>query len=272
MTVAEALAGSLNVPAVRMAEKVGVSELLRFLRSLGVSTLDKDAEHYGLALTLGVGEIPLYELLRAYTVFSDAGTWCDFVTAPGEKPACRKAADADSALQIERILTNRAFKLREFGALTALDFPDRFVFVKTGTSRNFRDNYAVGYTNRYLLAVWSGNKDGSNMKGVSGATGAGEIFSRIVASIEAPGGAPEEESLVADAAGYLEIVSPLGGSRYKKDPSLPSKTQVIVPKFSTGIRFDRAEWRIDGEEMPKEGIEILKIPQGEHTLEITLFE
>lgn len=71
--------------------------------------------------------------------------------------------------------------------LTALDFPDRFVFVKTGTSRNFRDNYAVGYTKNYLVAAWSGNKDGSNMKGVSGATGAGEIFSRIVRELEPPG-------------------------------------------------------------------------------------
>lgn len=150
-----------------MAQKVGVAKLLTFLRSLGITTLTENADHYGLALTLGVGEIPLYELLRAYTVFSDAGNFCDFTVIPGEIPRCHKAADPAAALKIEGILTNRAFKLREFGALTALDFPEHFVFVKTGTSRNFRDNYAIGYTNHYLIAVWSGNKDGSNMKGVS---------------------------------------------------------------------------------------------------------
>lgn len=112
--MAEALAGSLNVPAVKMAEKVGVSELLRFMRTLGVTTLTEDGDHYGLALTLGVGEIPLYELLRAYTVFSDAGTFCDFTVVPGERPACRKAAKPEAALDVEKILTNRSFKLREF--------------------------------------------------------------------------------------------------------------------------------------------------------------
>jgi penicillin-binding protein 1C len=269
--VAEALAGSLNVPAVKMAEKVGASELLRFMRTLGISTLTEDADHYGLALTLGVGEIPLYELLRAYTVFSDAGNFCDFVTVPGVKSNCRKAADPSSALKIEGILTNRAFKLREFGALTALDFPEHFVFVKTGTSRNFRDNYAIGYTNRYLIAVWSGNKDGSNMKGVSGATGAGEIFSRIVTVLEPPGGAPAEEALQADARGYLEIVTPLDGSRYRVDDSIPFATQTVVPKFVTGIPFDRSEWTLDGNALAKEGIVIPNLPSGRHEIRITLW-
>lgn len=76
--------------------------------------MTKDADHYGLALTLGVGEIPLYEMLRAYTVFSDAGKFCDFVAVPGERPACKPAASPAAALEIEKILTNRAYKLREF--------------------------------------------------------------------------------------------------------------------------------------------------------------
>lgn len=97
-----------------MAEKVGVGELLKFMRSLGVTTLTEDSDHYGLALTLGVGEIPLYELLRAYTVFSDAGNFCDFVIVPGERASCHKAAKPEAALNVEKILTNRSFKLREF--------------------------------------------------------------------------------------------------------------------------------------------------------------
>lgn len=254
-----------------MAEKVGAGELLRFLRSLGISTLTENADHYGLALTLGVGEIPLYELLRAYTVFSDAGQFCDFVTVLDEKADCRKVADPGAALKIENILTNRAFKLREFGALTALDFPDRFVFVKTGTSRNFRDNYAVGYTNRYLLAVWSGNKDGSNMKGVSGATGAGEIFSRVVADLEPPGGAPEDAVLHADEKGYLEIVTPLESSRYRSDPTIPRRTQTVVPKFAAGISFDRSVWTLDDAPLPKEGIVIPDLAPGRHKISVSLY-
>lgn len=271
VTVAEALAGSLNVPAVKMAERVGVPELLRFVRSLGISSLTYDAEHYGLALTLGVGEIPLYDLARAYTVFSDAGTYCTFVTLRGVTSACRKAADSAAALKVESVLSNRSYKLREFGALTALDFPDRTVFVKTGTSRNFRDNYAIGYTERYLIAIWSGNKDGSNMRGVSGATGAGEIFSRFVESLEPAGRAPEPAVAKSDSGGYLQIVSPLPGSRYRPDPSIPAATQAVLPKFSTGVDFDRAEWILDGSPMPKEGIVIPKLAEGTHRLSVTLF-
>ena len=92
------------------------------------------------------------------------------------------------------------------------------------------------------------------MKGVSGATGAGEIFSRIVTTLEEPGGAPADVALKTDAGAYLEILSPLGGTRYFADPSLPKATQVTLPKFATGIEFDRSEWTLDGKPMPKEGI------------------
>lgn len=145
------------------------------------------------------------------------------------------------------------------------------MFVKTGTSRNFRDNYAVGYTDRYLIAVWSGNKDGSNMRGVSGATGAGEIFARFVNALEPVGRAPDPVTVKPDAGGYLQIVSPLPGSRYLADPTIPAAVQAVLPKFSTGLGFDRYEWTLDGVPMPKEGIVIPRLTPGKHVLELTLF-
>ncbi len=282
VTVAEALAGSLNVPAVRMAEKVGVGNLLAFLRSLGISTLNEDADHYGLSLALGTGEIPLYQLLRAYTVFSHEGRYCPFRLVPaeggGRDSECEPRAESESVAEIRRILTNRAFKLREFGTDTALDFADREVFVKTGTSRNFRDNYAVGFVRTpsgndfpegFLLAVWSGNKDGTNMKGVSGATGAGEIFGRIVRELVPPGSGPEEVRLDARKTGYLEIVSPLPNSRYRFDPSVPSDRQTFTTKFSTDLEYGRAQWLLDG--TPFSGnVEIGKLDRGTHVLTIRL--
>lgn len=63
---------------------------------------------------MGVGEIPLFEMLRAYTVFSDAGKFCEFVATPGERSECKDAASPGAALEIENILTNRSYKLREF--------------------------------------------------------------------------------------------------------------------------------------------------------------
>jgi membrane carboxypeptidase/penicillin-binding protein PbpC len=264
-----------------------------------------------------VGEISLYELLRAYTVFSDNGNWCDFVAvpkgmstadvefpnseesllAPSPRPdgpaeslartsefgnstsatpetdddlGCKKRANPAKVAEIHRILTNRGFKLREFGTDTALDFADRTVFVKTGTSRNFRDNYAVGFSKNFLLAVWSGNKDGSNMKGVSGASGAGEIFSRIIREFESADGAPEEEKLVIATTGYAKILSPLPNSRYRFEKNTPARLQIITPKFSTDLSFDTSEWFLNGEPLSPDGIRLEEIPVGTHVLELVL--
>lgn len=73
-----------------------------------------------------------------------------------------------------------------------------------------------------------------------------------------------------DREGYLEIVSPLSGSRYKKDAAIPAATQVISPKFATGIPFDLAEWKIDGADIEKNGIPLMKLEKGEHELVLTL--
>ncbi len=84
--------------------------------------------------------------------------------------------DPRAISQIVEALSHQKYKSEEFPFESALDFGEGNVFVKTGTSRNFRDNYAIGFTREYMIAVWTGNKDGSNMRGVSGASGAGEIF------------------------------------------------------------------------------------------------
>lgn len=78
-------------------------------------------------------------------------------------------------------------------------------------------------------------------------------------------------ALKADATGYLEIISPLDGSRYMVDPSLPKATQVAVPKFATGIPFDRSEWNLDGNPIPKVGIVLPEVSAGKHRLTITLW-
>lgn len=89
--------------------------------------------------------------------------------------------------QIVESLSNPVYRQAEFAVGSALDFGEVRVFVKTGTSRNFRDNYAIGMTDHYWIGVWTGNKDGSNMQGVSGASGAGEIFAQIVRTIDPRG-------------------------------------------------------------------------------------
>lgn len=165
ITLAEALAGSINVPAVKIAQEVGVVTLLKFVQSLGVTSLQESADYYGLALTLGVGEINLWELLRAYTIFADEGKLHDFSFLESSIPKNGKyIAPPEAISQIVETLSSHIYKSEEFPLGSALDFGEGKVFVKTGTSRNFRDNYAIGFSENYLIGVWTGNKDGTNMR------------------------------------------------------------------------------------------------------------
>jgi penicillin-binding protein 1C len=135
-----------------------VDTLLRFLHAAGFSSLTKDADYYGLGLTLGNGEVSLYELTRAYSIFAHDGKLCDITAVSTSIKTCPQIATPKAISGINLILTNRYFKLGGFPVHSSLDFEDRNVFVKTGTSRNFRDNWAVGYTDHYIIGVWTGNK------------------------------------------------------------------------------------------------------------------
>lgn len=75
------------MPAIKLAEQVGVPVLLSFLRELGITSLGQDADHYGLGLTLGNGEVSLFELLQAYTVFTNNGNYCPFQTIQSPHPS-----------------------------------------------------------------------------------------------------------------------------------------------------------------------------------------
>jgi penicillin-binding protein 1C len=253
ISLSEALAGSVNVPAVKMAQEVGVGNLLSFVRSLGVTSLRESADHYGLALTLGVGEISLWELLRAYTIFSDEGRLHDFSLIENTAPESGKSmAKPEAVSQIVDALSSHVFKSEEFPTGSALDFGEGKVFVKTGTSRNFRDNYAVGFTEKYLIGIWAGNKDGSNMRGVSGASGAGEIFAAIVGDLGESEGRVVPESkrdptirtpkppVGKPVSGEpLTISSPLPGTRYRKDSGVPEDRQTVTVKYWSQRRYEQ---------------------------------
>jgi penicillin-binding protein 1C len=191
--VRSALANSLNVPAVRVLERVGVPAFLTRLRALGFSHLDRPADHYGLGLALGSGEVTLAELAQAYATLArggrpialrttaDAGTPASTTAAPlqpGSADAAALGPDAAWAL-VRDMLADRHARAQAFGvsSVLALPFP---ALAKTGTSSDFRDTWTVGASARYTVAVWAGNFDGSPMRHVSGITGAGPLWSRIM--------------------------------------------------------------------------------------------
>lgn len=172
----EALSNSYNIAAVKVLEAVGVDRLQSLLTNAGITTLTKDPEHYGLALTLGDGEVKLLELAKAYSLFPRGG-------APIEPRSLLtvKVEDHVSVLPpdvswiISDILSDNTARIPEFGLSSPLSFPYP-VAAKTGTTRNNRDNWVVGYSPDIVVGVWVGNADNSPMRGTSGVTGAGPIF------------------------------------------------------------------------------------------------
>ncbi|MGZ6142898.1 MAG: penicillin-binding transpeptidase domain-containing protein, partial [Myxococcales bacterium] len=186
-----ALASSYNVPAVRIAEKVSPPELLATLRRAGFESLRKDADYYGLGLVLGDGEVSLFELARAYAALANGGVYRDlrFVeeaddaagrALPQPRLAERRLFQPATAALLADILADPAARAPAFGLDNALRFPFPAA-AKTGTSRAFTDNWTAGFTAERTVAVWVGNMTGETMRHVSGITGAGPLFHRILA-------------------------------------------------------------------------------------------
>jgi penicillin-binding protein 1C len=206
----EALGNSLNVPAVYTLYQLGTDAVLARLHAFGFESLTEDAEHYGPALALGDGEVTLLELANAYATLARGGLRrpvrlvthiargdgpsgaVDFRPAPAER-----VVGESVAAMVTDILSDKAARMSAFGDQNVLEL-DFDVAAKTGTSKGFRDNVAVGYTREVTVAVWAGNFDGSPMAGVSGITGAGPIFHAVMEA--AMTGRPRESlSLARDA-------------------------------------------------------------------------
>jgi len=270
VTLRQALSESINIPAVKLAEQVGVSVILDFLRWLGITSLQKDADFYGLWLTLGNGEVSLFELLQAYTIFTNKGTYCPFLIIENSPTTpCTSKINSKYTDMVVSILSDRYAKLGGFSLYSTLDFPDRNVAVKTGTSRNFRDNWTIGFTDHYIIGVWTGNKSGEDMKGVTGATGAGEIFRRIVYTLESKEQqqTPKKESTKEQS--FLSITNPLEGSLYKKELTKNTDKQRIQLRFETNIPYDIKQWILDGKKTSSDFIDPVL---GNHTIEIILMK
>ncbi|HEX3463047.1 MAG TPA: penicillin-binding protein 1C [Candidatus Elarobacter sp.] len=183
-----ALADSLNVPAVRVLSGVGVPQFLARLHSLGFRHLTKDADHYGLGLALGDGEVSLEELAGAYAAIANGGrpvhvhALADAHTGPPETTAGssdpRVGAPSEWAL-VTDMLSDAHARARAFGVASLLRTPFASA-VKTGTSSDYRDTWTVGFTRDYTVATWVGNFDGSPMHRISGVAGAAPLWNRIV--------------------------------------------------------------------------------------------
>ncbi|HVO31482.1 MAG TPA: penicillin-binding transpeptidase domain-containing protein, partial [bacterium] len=187
----EALANSYNVPAVRLADDLGPDQVLGLLRTAGFESLTGDPSDYGVGIVLGDGDVSLRELARAYRGLALGGVvapitevraaW-DAAGAPiaiAPEMRARRFLPRDAVALVTDIISDEGARAPAFGLDNALRLPFP-VAAKTGTSRAYVDNWCVGFTHERTVAVWVGNFDGKPMVRVSGITGAGPIFKRVM--------------------------------------------------------------------------------------------
>ena len=248
-----ALANSLNISAVKVLAAVGGPEpLLRRLQACGLTTLTRGSEEYGLGLTIGNAEARLLELANAYACLARLGEYRPFRLLLHERAGpARRVADSGSAWLIADILSDNAARTLAFGAETPLrfDFP---VACKTGTSSNFRDNWAFGFTPEFTVGVWVGNFDATPMREVSGVTGAAPILHELFEHLHSAYGTtwyPAPANLV------VCDVDPITGKRLRqsnrshRDPAIREKFLAsALPPFAAAEDYDAAgRVRLGGE-------------------------
>lgn len=237
VSIRQALGSSYNIPAVKMLSTVGVDNMIRTARDLGITTFD-DPKRYGLSLTLGGGEVKMIDMMTAYGTLSRMGLRHD--STPILKVADSdgnvledyqkdgfQALEAPVAYLLTSILTDNNARTPAFGPNSLLNIPGHTVAVKTGTSDNKRDNWTFGYTPEYVVGVWVGNNDNSPMNPqlTSGVTGAAPIWNRIMKGILE--GKPD-----------LAFVRPAGVIEATIDGRRDLAVAGIIPKGLVRIRKD----------------------------------
>ena len=190
-----AFANSLNIPAVRVAQKLGPSAIKEFGEKMGIASW-QGAKKYGVSITLGGLEVRMTDMANAYGVIANGGQRVDLdpfleikdsygKTIYSKNPTRTPIIDEGVAFIISDILSDNNARRIEFGLNTPLNIPGAQVSVKTGTTDNKRDNWTIGYTPNVLVATWVGNNDNSPMNPVlaSGITGAAPMWNKIMTTI-----------------------------------------------------------------------------------------
>lgn len=186
LTVREALGASRNIPAVSTLRAVGVPAFYTLLRRAGFDHMTREPGHYGHGLALGTGGASLMQLTRVYAAIARGGALLPVLIGEDSRGSPiltgkrARLMTEKSAFYITSILADREIRRRATqGSRNFLDFPFD-VSVKTGTSKDYRDAWTLGFTSRYVVGVWVGNFSSRPMKRVSGAWGSGRIFHQVM--------------------------------------------------------------------------------------------
>jgi penicillin-binding protein 1C len=267
-----ALASSLNIPAVRTLQLVGLEPFAARLARFGFR-VSEAADFYGPALALGSLDVSLEELANAYRGLANGGLVAPLRFNPGSpRRAGVRAASPESAFLVADILSDRQARAITFGLENPL--ATRFwTAVKTGTSKDMRDNWCVGFSSRFTVGVWVGNFSGEPMHDVSGVSGAAPAWAAIMGRLHAglasrppkppprlarktvtlAGAAPGSEWFLAGteppaggwsaAAPPARILQPGDGDILALDPDIPPERQRLALRASHAP--PGAWWQLD---------------------------
>ena len=253
VSVRTALGASLNVPAVRTLVMVGVDDFFDQLNHLGMP-MRESGSYFGYSLALGSPEIPLLQLTNAYRALANGGRYSEVVYAPSGKPQFRQALDAGAAFVVGDMLADNNARVRTFGTSSVLGTRS-WAAVKTGTSKDMRDNWAIGWSERYTVGVWVGNASGDAMHSVSGTSGAAPVWASLMGFLHQgqPSRAPQPPAGVQ--------------SRWVEFGEAPASQ----PGAGFALEARRQEWFLPGTEQARfalderaSGIDSLPAPRSAH--------
>ncbi len=272
VSVRTCLSASLNIPAVRAILLVGDEAFASRLQELSYSHLSF-GEFYGASLALGSADVSLYELTNAYRTLAAKDVWSKpSLVLTRENAVGKPVMDEKAVFIISDILSDRGARSLTFGLENPLS--TRFwTAVKTGTSKDMRDNWCIGYSENYTVGVWVGNFDGEPMWDISGMTGASPVWLEIMNFLHqnissSPPGPPEgiiktkitysDESeperhewfisgtetsrIIRDgpAEGTAKITYPPDGTVLACDPDIPEEFQMVF--FSATPQHSKWKW------------------------------
>ena len=272
-----ALGSSLNIPAVRTIQLLGVDAFAEVLHALGLNSVVEAGDFYGAALALGSADVSLWDLAGAYRTLANRGVWSPLQLSAdfSEGGSPRRIYSAAAAFVISDILADRASRSATFGLENSLA-TRYWSAVKTGTSKDMRDNWCIGYTSRFTVAVWVGNVSGAPMRDVSGITGAAPVWLEVMnylhdrygsAAIAPPAGVNSQfivfpQRVEASRREWFlrgtepvrsparlddsspRIVSPADGSVVALDADIPPEQQRI--QFAAAMSTPSLQWLLDG--------------------------
>jgi len=307
VSVRRALAGSLNIPAVRTVLLTGVPAFHGLLRQLGLDTLATDPAHHGPALALGAADVTLLALTNAYRTLANGGEASAVQWRADAPPGPRqRLLQPASAWLVGHILADNSARAGTFGFDSALATPF-WTAVKTGTSKDMRDNWCVGWSQHITVGVWVGNAAGAPMRDVSGTSGAAPAWASIMRGLHAqrsssappvPAGLVQRAVLLdgvaeagrtewfqaalappapaaggpvrialADGAGAPRLTHPAPGSLLAWDPDIPARHQAVLARRSGLGPGQRCLH--DGQPLPEDAAEArLPLRAGNHQLQL----